>query len=125
VRDEQEPRSEAEGSASWVASVRSPARAEVRPTRRWLRALQLLGFLGAAGLATLGFFRERSLDVDLGDASPHFGLHGQRLPTAWICPEGHQHYSLPYWMGGLLVALGVAALARLVNRRDPRARWEP
>lgn len=123
MRDEPEPPSEADGSATWVASVRSTPRADLRRTPRWLLVLQGLGLLAAAALATLGFFRERSLDLDLdlGDHSPHLGLHGQRLPTAWICPDGHQHYSLPYWMGGLLIALTVIALSaagkRLTQRR--------
>lgn len=116
VRDEPEPHSEADGGATWVASVRSTGRAEVRRAPRWLRILRAMGFLAAGVLAMVGFFRERSLDLDLGDDSPHLGFHGQQLPQAWICPEGHQHYSIPFWMGGLLIALTAAALGPLQKR---------
>jgi hypothetical protein len=115
------PPSEADGAATWVAEVGSTARAEVRRAPRWRRILRAIGLLGAGGLAMVGFFRERSLDLALDGELPHFGLHGQQLPHAWICPEGHQHYSIPYWMGGLLVALPAAALGlvRPLKSRTP------
>jgi hypothetical protein len=122
VRDEPEPPSEADGGATWVASVRAPAaRAEVRRAPRWLRVVRALVFLAAGVFAMVGFFREKSLDLDLPEGSPHLGFHGQRLPEAWICSDDHQHYSLPFWMGGVLIALGAAALGP-IQRRVAR-RW--
>lgn len=86
----------------------------------------MIGFIAAGGLTVFGFFWKRSLDLDpgLGEGSPHLGFHGQRLPEAWVCAEGHQHYSIPFWMGGVTLTLAAAALGwiqkRLVRGRAGR-----
>jgi hypothetical protein len=129
MRDEPEPPSEADGSATWVASVRGAPRGEIARAGRWpwiARILRGIGLVAAGGLTVFGFFWKRSLDLDLdlglGEASPHLGFHGQRLPESWVCSEGHQHYSIPFWMGGLILALAAVALGWIQRRLVPASR---
>jgi hypothetical protein len=78
----------------------------------------VIGLVAAVAVTVFGFFWKRSLDLDLGlgEGSPHLGFHGQRLPEAWVCAEGHQHYSIPFWMGGVILALAAVALGRIQKR---------
>jgi hypothetical protein len=71
--------------------------------------LRIVGTLGAIALAAMGPYRERSLDLPL----PHelrVGLFKNGGPLHWTCPEGHDHWSIPFWMGALLVAIPTFAL---------------
>jgi hypothetical protein len=59
-------------------------------------------------LGSLGAFWERSLDVPWDNL--RLGFFGNRLPAVWVCDSGHQHYSIPFWLGAVLVAIPTALL---------------
>lgn len=92
-----------------ASSVHAPT-----PLRRRVRAivvwtLRVVGTIGAIALAAMGPYRDRSLDLPL----PHdvrVGLFGNGAPMHWTCDEGHDHWSIPFWMGALLVAVPTIVL---------------
>lgn len=77
--------------------------------------------LGTLVFGVAGVVRIASLDVPL----PHnvrLGFFGNGLPLRWTCPQGHDHWSLPYWMGTLVlvVVTGLMWRAWYVRRRNRR-----
>jgi hypothetical protein len=100
----------------------------VRPPPTWRRraraivvwTLRVVGTLAAVTLAAMGPFRQRSLDLPL----PHdvrVGLFRNGAPVHWTCDEGHDHWSIPFWMGALLVAVPTSALWLVAaDKRDPQ-----
>jgi hypothetical protein len=54
----------------------------------------------------MGITRTRSLDVPLPN-NVRLGFFENGWPKRWVCSDGHDHWSFPYWSG----AIGFAAVA--------------
>jgi hypothetical protein len=101
-----------DSSTSWVDSIRSSRLAPQRPSWK-LRILRWLGLLAIIGCTIVGMIRvaeDRSLDLpwDGPTGKERYGLYGNGLPQHWVCGDGHDHYSLPYWMLSLACAVPTA-----------------
>jgi hypothetical protein len=108
-----------DSTTSWVGSIRSSRLGPVKPSWK-LRIARWLGLCAIAAFTVLGVaYNERSMDLPwTGDS--RYGFYGNGLPTHWICDDGHDHYSLPFWMGALVCAIPTA-LWWFVWPRRPRS----
>ena len=85
--------------------------------RKWLLAAAMVVCAGlAVMLLVMGFLRTRSLDVPL-PRNIHLGFFLNSWPVRWTCPDGHDHWSMPFWSG----ALGMSVVTLLVARWFARA----
>lgn len=108
---------EPQSQAGWAASLPGSM---LRPRARWwLWILRISGTLAAITLTVLGPLHTSSLDLPL-TGTTRYGLYGNQLPVEWVCPDGHTHRSLPFWMGALIVAVPTVAFWLLLPR--PRRR---
>jgi hypothetical protein len=99
-----------------ASSVRRPSTSRQRLRAIALWTSRVVGTIGAIVLAAMGPFRERSLDLPL----PHdvrVGLFRNGAPMHWTCDEGHDHWSIPFWMGSLLVAAPTFALWLVATKK--------
>lgn len=84
----------------------------------WL--LRIVGVLGVVAFTGLGlFWIDRSVDLPWPDGNERYGFYGNGWPKTWVCADGHDHRSLPFWFGGLACAL-FAAPFWLMWPRAPR-----
>lgn len=79
-----------------------------KPTPRWrvrlLFVMTIVLALGTVSFGVMGALRDSSLDVPL----PHdvrLGFHRNDWPHRWTCPQHHDHWSIPYWSGTVMLAL--------------------
>ena len=100
-------------------SVREP---EVEPPRRrpivrrfWF-VIAIVLSMGTPVFGVAGFIRTMSMDVPLPN-NVRLGFFGNSWPVRWTCPEGHDHWSVPYWFGTLSLALMTALAWRAWARR--------
>jgi hypothetical protein len=102
--------------ASWSvpASGTVDARKRARP---WVHAVGLLLLLSGPVLFTIGLsWGDRSMDFPIpGSVRP--GLYGFAMPKHWVCSDGHDHYSAPFWLGAIVASgLGGGAWGLLARR---------
>lgn len=111
-------------SGGVAMSVPEPPSPGPRPPRRWLRwpllVLAVLGTLWTVAFEVRALTSDRSLDAPFfGNVRP--GFFGNGWPVRWTCPEGHDHWSLPYWSGTLVMTGLSVLLWRAWWRRRPPA----
>lgn len=106
-----------------AVSVAKPS-VRLRPTlglrfRLWAAVLLTLV---TPPFAILGVLRQASLDVPL-PGNVRAGFFENDWPKRWTCAQGHDHWSLPYWMGTVVLVLvcGVAWRVWFVRRRRERS----
>ncbi len=102
-------------------SVREPepelAPARPRPIVKRIWLVLAIGLsVGAPVFGVLGFTRTMSMDIPLPN-NVRLGFFGNQWPVRWTCPEGHDHWSLPYWFGTLSLALMTTLAWRAWARR--------
>jgi len=61
---------------------------------------------------------DQSMDVPLPE-NRRVGFYGLGGARRWVCGEGHEHLSAPYWVGAL-GAVGVTGLCFTAYRRLSR-----
>jgi hypothetical protein len=90
---------------------------------RWVfLALAIVLSLNTVGFEINALITERSMDVPIPNSEVRPGFYQNGWPVHWTCSAGHDHWSLPYWMGTLALA-GLTALAwRAWFRRRVSAR---
>lgn len=73
--------------------------------RAWLGAAILVSvlLLGFAVHGGWSLARDRSMDL-VAQNDVHVGFYGASWFAHWICSDGHDHWSAPYWFGILLLA---------------------
>ena len=90
-------------------SIPTSAPRTVARKRRWLRPVavwtaRVIGTLATIGFALMGWLRSTSLDVPF-PGNRRIGFYQNTAPQHWICSELHEHWSLPYWMGSVMVGV--------------------
>lgn len=81
--------------------------------RRLLLAAAIVTMLGGVAFTVMGFVRTTSMDVPWGNL--RIGFYQNGAPERWTCPQGHDHWSAPYWAGAVCLLL-VSALLGLRAR---------
>jgi hypothetical protein len=79
----------------------------VSPWRRraWLAAALLVSVALLAFAVHGGWSLARGSSMDLiSEANLRVGFYGASWFSHWSCPDGHDHWSAPYWLGILLLA---------------------
>lgn len=92
-----------------------PVRSGTIARRIWLIVAVVLS-LGTPVFGVAGFLRTMSMDVPLPN-NVRLGFFGNGWPVRWTCPEGHDHWSVPYWFGTLGLILFTALAWRAWARR--------
>jgi hypothetical protein len=94
--------------AGWEAAVPSSVLSRSKPSIK-LRIARWLGLLCVLAFTVLGvIYVDKSMDLPWPEGPQRYGFYGNQLPTHWVCGDGHDHYSLPFWFGGLLCAIPTA-----------------
>jgi hypothetical protein len=105
-----------ESTTSWAASA--PATALAAPRASWkLWVGRVVALLGVAAFTGLGIVRtDQSMDLPWG-GNDRYGFYQNGLPVQWVCPDGHDHWSLPFWMGAAAFAVPAAIWWLVYPRR--------
>jgi drug/metabolite transporter (DMT)-like permease len=116
VHEDGEQTPSSRDGAAWSV----PASAALERSRRapaWVHALGVVLVLTGPVLFTIGLsWGDRSMDLPLsGNVRP--GLRGFGMPTRWVCADGHDHWSAPFWLGAVLVSLTGGGAWSLLARR--------
>jgi hypothetical protein len=86
-----------------------------------LRALAVVLVLAGPALSITGqLWGDRSMDLPWGD-QVRVGLYRNGLPVHWLCGEGHDHYSAPFWLASVALSSGGLLIWWLSGRREKRA----
>lgn len=113
----------------FVAVMSTPEVAPIlAPVKRWK---VIVAFVAAvlALLASIAFFldatrrlrEDRSMDVPF-PGNRRVGFFGMDGFKDWVCNEGHEHLSAPYWTGALLAVAITTLLAFVFFRLARRPR---
>ena len=90
-----------------LPSVR-PAPSKLR--MRLLLAAAIITTIGGIAFGVVGILRTSSMDVPWGNM--RIGFYENGWPERWVCPQGHDHWSAPYWSGAVMLLLVSAILWR-------------
>src|SRR5258706_12182988 len=90
------------GGSVLSAPIASAPRPVTRRRARILTGLAIAFAIGTIAFGIAGFVREASMDVPL-PGNVRLGFHENGWPHRWTCPKGHDHWSVPYWSGTLLL----------------------
>jgi hypothetical protein len=94
---------------TWATSLPRSQLARPKASKKLLAA-RAIGLAAVIAFTFLGLTSPSSLDVpwDGPSGNERFGFYQNGLPTRWICDEGHEHYSLPFWAGAVACAVPTA-----------------
>lgn len=107
---------------AWEAG--GPASAPRLEPSKKLWAARIIGLLAVAAFSVLGALSvDRSLDLpwDGWTGNERVGFYGNTTPTRWVCGDGHDHYSAPFWSGAVVFALPTALFWLVWPRRRRKA----
>jgi hypothetical protein len=119
--DDPETEPSALDAAAWSVATPPPA----RRSGAWVLVARLVAAglgLGGPILFAVGLTRgHRSMDLHT-DGPIRVGLLGNGLlPVHWICHEGHDHYSVPFWLAALGLSVSGVLLWWRSGRRHVRS----
>jgi hypothetical protein len=86
-----------------------------------LRVLAAVLVLAGPALSITGqLWGDRSMDLPWGD-QVRVGLYRNGLPVHWVCGDGHDHFSAPFWLASVAISSGGLLVWWLSGRRKKRA----
>ena len=99
-----------------AASVPVPgAKPKVPVRQRLLFVPAVAALIGAVAFGVWGILRTSSLDVPWGNV--RVGFYENGWPQRWVCAQGHDHWSAPYWSGAVMLLALSALLGRAWRTR--------
>jgi hypothetical protein len=123
LRESPEHENEPQSLDASAWSVAAPSSILSRPRKAVLvlRALAAVLVLAGPALSITGqLWGDRSMDLPWGD-QVRVGLYRNGLPVHWVCGEGHDHYSAPFWLASVALSSGGLLVWWLSGRRKKRA----